>query len=48
MKYYYFLAVAVAAFLTVAAMPVLAEQPAPSLIYETPHEFFGCGDFDRD
>ena len=48
MKYYSLLAMAVAAFLTVAAMPVLAEQRAPSLIYETPQEFFGSGDFDRD
>ena len=39
---------AAAAFLTSAAMPVLAEQRAPSLIYETPNEFFGSGDFDRD
>jgi len=48
MKYYSSLAAAVAAFLMIAAMPVLAEQPAPSLVYETPHEFFGSGDFDRD
>ena len=39
--------VAVAA-ITVMAMPVLAEQRAPSLIYETPREFFGSGDFDKD
>jgi formylglycine-generating enzyme required for sulfatase activity len=30
-------------------MPVVsAEQRPPSLVYETPQEFFGSGDFDRD
>ncbi len=48
MKHYSFLAVAATAVLTVTAIPVLAEQRAPSLIYETPREFFGSGDFDKD
>jgi formylglycine-generating enzyme required for sulfatase activity len=32
----------------VAPQSVLAEDRAVSLIYETPREFFGCGDFDAD
>jgi formylglycine-generating enzyme required for sulfatase activity len=48
MKHFSFLAVAATAVLTVTAIPVLAEQPAPALIYETPREFFGRGDFDKD
>ena len=48
MKYYSSLAVAAVLFLMVAPTPVLAEQPTASLIYETPHEFFGSGDFDKD
>src|SRR5664279_1291287 len=43
-----FLVVAAVAVLTVSAMPVLAEQPAPSLIYESPREFFSSGDYDKD
>jgi len=37
-----------AAFLTSAALPLVAQQSAPPLIYETPIEFFGSADFDRD
>jgi formylglycine-generating enzyme required for sulfatase activity len=48
MKYNCFLTSAAVAFLTSAALPVFAQQGAPSLIYETPIEFFGSGDFDRD
>ncbi len=48
MKHSSFLAVAATAVLTVTATPVLAEQRAPSLVYETPREFFGSGDFDKD
>jgi formylglycine-generating enzyme required for sulfatase activity len=48
MKYYSSLAVAAVLFLMAAPTPVLAEQPTASLIYETPHEFFGSGDFDKD
>jgi formylglycine-generating enzyme required for sulfatase activity len=48
MKYNSFLTAAAAAFLTIAALPVFAQQDAPSLIYETPIEFFGSGDFDHD
>ena len=48
MKYYSSLAAAAVSLLTVAPMSVLAGQPAPSLVYETPHEFFGSGDFDKD
>ena len=31
-----------------APTPILAGQGAAALIYETPHEFFGSGDFDKD
>ena len=48
MKYYSSLAAAAVSFLAVAPMSVPAGQPAPSLVYETPHEFFGSGDFDKD
>src|ERR1035437_8716111 len=48
MKHSSFLAVAAAAVLTVAAMPVLAEQRVAAFIYETPREFFASGDFDKD
>jgi len=47
MKYYSSLAAATS-FLLLAPMPMLAEQAAPSLIYEPPQEFFADGDFDRD
>src|ERR1035437_2500805 len=48
MKHSSFLAMAAAAVLTVAAMPVLAEQRVAAFIYETPREFFSSGDFDKD
>jgi formylglycine-generating enzyme required for sulfatase activity len=48
MKHSSFLAVAAATVLTVAAMPVLAEQRLAAFIYETPREFFSSGDFDKD
>ena len=48
MKLYSFLATTTAAVLAVAAMPASAGQGAPSLIYESPSEFFASGDFDRD
>ncbi len=35
-------------FVMIAVAPVLGEQAPISLIYETPHEFFGSGDFDQD
>ncbi|HOX57268.1 MAG TPA: formylglycine-generating enzyme family protein [Candidatus Paceibacterota bacterium] len=48
MKYYLSLAAVAAAVLTAAPVPVRADQPNPSLIYETTQEFFASGDFDRD
>jgi formylglycine-generating enzyme required for sulfatase activity len=48
MKYYSSLAVAASSFLAVVPMFVLADERAPSLVYETPREFFGSGDFDKD
>jgi len=48
MKYNCSLTAAAAAFLTSAALPILAQQGAASLIYETPNEFFATSDFDRD
>src|SRR5512137_871271 len=48
MKHYFLMAAAAAASLSVAPMPVRAAESAPALIHETPHEFFGSGDFDRD
>jgi len=48
MKYYSFLTLAAACCLTGAPDSVLAEDRAPSLIYETPREFFAGGDFDAD
>jgi formylglycine-generating enzyme required for sulfatase activity len=48
MKHSSFLAVAAVAILTAPAMPVAAESLAPSLIYESPREFFSGGDFDKD
>jgi formylglycine-generating enzyme required for sulfatase activity len=46
MKIHFVRAAAAAALLTAAPIPVLAENHAPSLIYETPREFFGSADFD--
>ena len=34
--------------LIVTPTPVLAQQRAASLVYETPQEFFGSGDLDKD
>ena len=48
MKYYSILTVTAASLLTGAPSSVLAQDRAPSLIYETPHEFFAGGDFDAD
>ena len=48
MKSYFVLAVASVSFLTAAPTQVPAEPPPVSLIYETPHEFFGSADFDGD
>jgi formylglycine-generating enzyme required for sulfatase activity len=48
MKHCSSLAAAAGLFLLAAPTPLLAEPRAPSLIYETPHEFFGSGDFDKD
>jgi formylglycine-generating enzyme required for sulfatase activity len=48
MKYYSSLAVAASLFLMIAPTPILAEQRGPSLVYETPREFFASGDFDKD
>jgi formylglycine-generating enzyme required for sulfatase activity len=50
MKLYSFLATAAAAaaVLTVPAMAAPAEQRVPSLVYESPREFFASGDFDKD
>jgi len=48
MKYHIVLAAAAAVILIADPVPVFAGQQAPSLIYETPQEFFASGDFDRD
>ena len=48
MRYYSSLAVAAFLALIVTPTPVLAQQRAASLIYETPQEFFGSGDLDKD
>jgi formylglycine-generating enzyme required for sulfatase activity len=48
MKHYSFLAAAAAAVLAVTTMPGSAEERAPSLVYESPREFFASGDFDKD
>ena len=48
MKYICFPTAVAVAFLTSAALPILAQQGAASLIYETPNEFFATSDFDRD
>jgi formylglycine-generating enzyme required for sulfatase activity len=48
MKSYFVLAAAAASFLTAAPILVLAENRSPSLIYESPREFFGSADFDGD
>ncbi len=39
---------AAVAALAVSALPVSGGQPAPSLIYESPREFFSSSDFDKD
>jgi formylglycine-generating enzyme required for sulfatase activity len=48
MKSYFVLAAAAASFLTAAPILILAENRSPSLIYESPREFFGSADFDGD
>src|SRR5437879_235201 len=48
MKCYSFVAVAAAFWSAAAPGLVWAEGVPASLIYETPHEFFGGGDFDGD
>src|SRR2546428_4118210 len=48
MKCYSFVAVAAAFWSAAAPGLVWAEEVPASLIYETPHEFFGGGDFDGD
>ena len=48
MKLNTFLAAAAAVVLAVTAMPAPAGQRAPSLVYESPREFFASGDFDKD
>jgi formylglycine-generating enzyme required for sulfatase activity len=46
MKHYSFLAAV--AVLAVTALPASAEQRSPSMVYESPREFFASGDFDKD
>ena len=48
MKYYSFVTIAATSFLAVVPNSVRAEIQGPSLIYETPREFFAGGDFDGD
>ena len=48
MKYHSYLTVVAASILAGAATALSAESAAPAPIYETPHEFFASGDFDRD
>jgi len=51
MKYYCSLTAAAVFLLAVLSNcrnSVLAEDRAPGLVYESPREFFGSGDFDRD
>jgi formylglycine-generating enzyme required for sulfatase activity len=48
MKSYLVLAAAAVACVATSSSPLLAADKPVSLIYETPREFFGTADFDRD
>lgn len=48
MKAYVLLAVAAAAFLRLGQVQSSAQNTPPAFIYETPREFFGRADFDKD
>jgi len=48
MKCGFFAVVTAASVLAAAPAVVLAQERPASFIYETPHEFFGTGDFDGD
>lgn len=48
MKTYFFSTLAAGALIAISSFSTLADSQRSPFVYETPHEFFSCGDFDGD